>query len=413
MRTIAQIVDDVMIQARDYGSEQGTMNLMYYSILKPIINRHERESLSEYTPSIVEDFRAEYEDRLSKHGISRKYMATVRRALQFLTSCAETGQVDFSYAKKPLKVIASDCHMNLIDECLKGSSLGEDYRACISTYMRHFFCFVESQYPNTTAITDEMVRAFLLNASARFSKSIGHVMRSVRLLTDFLRSKDLLIGSMDYSVFAPKPPRTIMREFYTEDEVDALLSATGSNPIGKRNKAMILLGYGNGFRASDVVNLTRKDINWKNGEIDIIQCKTGIPLKLTLNATTMNAIADYIINGRPECEYDNVFITATKPYRPLNPNGLSVMMTNLSKIVGVEIIPGRAFHGLRRSYAINLAEADTELSLISQMLGHQTFECDRQYLTFNRKQTAFCAMDFSMVPITAGVYFEATQGGVK
>ena len=84
MRPITQIVEDVMAQAKDYGSEQSTVNMMYYGIFKPIINRHDKEGVSEYTPSIVEDFRAEYEDRLSKHDVSQSHMATVRRALQDL-----------------------------------------------------------------------------------------------------------------------------------------------------------------------------------------------------------------------------------------------------------------------------------------------------------------------------------------
>lgn len=413
MRSITQIVEDVMAQAKDYGSEQSTVNMMYYGIFKPIINRHDKEGLSEYTPSIVEDFRAEYEDRLSKHDVSQSHMATVRRALQYLTSCADSGRVDFSRAKKPLKIIASDYHMSLVDECMGSVCSGDGHSDSINIFMRHFFCFIESMCPDCDIITDEMIRAFILDASVKYPKSIGYVMQSVRILTDYLRSKNLLTGSMDFSVFSPKAPPTIMQEFYTEDEVDALLSATGDDPIGKRNKAMILLGYGNGFRAGDVVNLTRKDIDWKSGEIHIVQGKTAIPLKLTLNSTTMNAIADYILNGRPECEYDNVFLTVARPHRPLVASGLSTMMTTLSKKAGVAIIPGRSFHGLRRSYAINLAEAGTELDLISQMLGHQTFECDRQYLTFNREQTFFCAMDFSMVPITAGAYYIATQGGEK
>ena len=413
MKPVTQIVDDVVGQMKDYGSEQSTINMMYYGIFKPIINRHEKEGLSEYTPSIVEGFLAEYEERINKKGISQSFFALIRRAVQYLTSCAEYGLVDFSRAKAPLKVVASDYHMKLVDECMEDVPSGEGHRSSISVFMRHFFCFVESQYTDRAVITDEMFRAFILDASIRFPKSIGYVMQSVRILMDFLRSKGLLEGSMDFSVFSPKAPPTIMHEFYTEDEVDALLSATGDDPIGKRNKAMILLGYGNGFRAGDVVNLTRKDIAWKSGEIHIVQGKNDIPLKLTLNTTTMNAIADYILNGRPECEYDNVFLTVARPYRPLVASGLSTMMTTLSKKAGITIIPGRSFHGLRRSYAINLAEAGTELDLISQMLGHQTFECDRQYLTFNREQTLFCAMDFSMVPITAGAYYVATQGGEK
>lgn len=413
MRAVTQIVDDVISQIKDYGSEQSTINMMYYAIFKPIINLHDKEGVSEYTPAIVEGFRNEYESRLSKKEITQSFFASIRRALQYLTSCAESGIVDFSRAKKPLKIVPSDYHMTLVNECMEQVNSGEGHRAAISLFLRHFFCFIESQYPDNCVISDEMIRAFILDASVRFPKSIGYVMQSVRILMDFLRSKNLIEGSMDFSVFNPKASRTIMQAFYTEDEVDALLSAAGDDPIGKRNKAMILLGYGNGFRAGDVASLTRKDIDWKTGEIHIAQCKTGIPLKLTLSATTMNVIADYILNSRPDCEYDNVFLTVAKPYRPLAANGLSVMMTTLSKKAGVAIIPGRAFHGLRRSYAINLAEAGTELDLISQMLGHQTFECDRQYLTFNREQTVFCAMGFSMVPITAGVYFDATQGGVK
>lgn len=413
MRPIIQIVDDVMAQAKDHGSAQSTINMMYNGIFKPIINRHLKEGSSEYTPSIIRDFLAEYEDRFSKHDISQSHMATVKRALRYLNSCAESGQVDFSRAIIPLKVIPSDFHMNLIDECMKCVSGGDGHRSSISLFMRHFFCFVESRYPDSNLITDEMFRAFIIDASERFPKCIGHFMQSVRILVDFLRNKNLLVGGTDYSVFSPKAPRTIMQAFYTEDEVDALLSTIGDDPIGKRNRAMILLGYGNGFRSIDVVKLTRNDIDWKKGEIHISQSKTSIPLKLTLNATTMNAIADYILNGRPECEYNNVFITDTKPYRPLSSTRLSVMMTELSHKAGVAIIPGRAFHGLRRSYAINLAEAGTELNLISQMLGHQSFACDRQYLTFNREQTLFCAMDFSMVPITAGVYNFAKQGGEK
>ena len=413
MKTATSIVDDVMAQIKDYGSEQSTINMMYYGIFKPIINRHDKEGLSEYAPCVIEDFRTEYEERLRKKEVSQSHMATVRRALQYLTSCAESGKVDFSRAKKPLKIVPSDYHMNLVDECMQGVSSGEGHRASLSVFMRHFFCFIESQYPDSNFITDEMFRAFILDASIRFPKSIGYVMQSVRILMGFLRRKNLLVGNMDFSVFSPKAPRTIMQESYTEDEVYALLSVTGDDPIGKRNKAMILLGYGNGFRAGDVVNLTRKDIDWNTGEIHITQSKTGIPLKLTLNATTMNAIADYILDGRPDCEYDNIFLTVAKPYRPLSASRLSVMMTDLSKKAGVSIIPGRAFHGLRRSYAVNLAEVGTELDLISQMLGHQKFGCDRQYLTFNREQTVFCAMGFAMVPITAGVYYVAAQGGEK
>ena len=35
MKPVIQIVDDVMAQIKDYGSEQSTINMMYYGIFKP------------------------------------------------------------------------------------------------------------------------------------------------------------------------------------------------------------------------------------------------------------------------------------------------------------------------------------------------------------------------------------------
>lgn len=411
MKPIIQIVDDVMAQALEIGMGQSRVSSMYYGIFKPIINLHEKEGIVDYTPSIVENFRLKYERRMANKTISKSHMATVRRALQFLTSCADTGIVDFSYAKRSLKIIPSDRHMKLVNECMAGVTSGKGHRGGLSPFIRRFFCFIEATNPNYNTITDDMLHAFMLDISSKFPRSIGYIMQAVRILRKFLSEKNLFEGNTDFSVFTPKAPRKIMRAFYTEDEVAALLSATGDSSLGKRDKAMILLGYGNGLRAGDVVNLSKDNINWKSGELSLVQKKTSDSLRLTLNATTMNALADYILNGRPECNCDKIFVTSVKPHKPISSNRLSVMMTDLSRKAGVEIIPGRAFHGLRRSYAINLSATGSELSLVSQMLGHRSFNSDRQYLTFNREQTLFCALDFSMVPLTSDIYNVFTTGG--
>ena len=40
----------------------------------------------------------------------------------------------------------------------------------------------------------------------------------------------------------------------------------------------------------------------------------------------------------------------------------------------------------------------------SQMMGHKTITEDKPYITYNRNQSAFVAMDFTDVPITRGIY---------
>jgi len=226
-----------------------------------------------------------------------------------------------------------------------------------------------------------------------------------------------MTGTADYTAFTPKAPRTKMQVPYSPEEVEAMLDALGTTAIDVRNKAMLLLGYDSGLRAGDIIKLTLDDIDWSKGEVAIVQGKTAEPLWLPIHPTTMNAVADYILKARPMSEYRTVFLTVARPYRPLaSGSSLSVMMAELSKKVGIELVPGRAFHGVRRSFAINLAEADVPLETISQMLGHKDFSTDRQYLTFNRTQTSMCAMGFELVPLASEYYLSdvsQTGGGQK
>ena len=73
----------------------------------------------------------------------------------------------------------------------------------------------------------------------------------------------------------------------------------GIQPIGKRDYAMMVLAAQSGLRACDVVRLELGSINWRTREICLTQHKTGEPLSLPLEPESGNAIADYILNGRP------------------------------------------------------------------------------------------------------------------
>ena len=407
MNNIDNIVEEVIKQMTDYGLSTATINMQYYGILKPILNLHHKHGLSAYSAKLVSDFLENYERRLETNAVTYSHLTTVRRTIQFLSSCANTGIVDFSYRKKSIKIAPSDYYLQLVDECLQGINAGnKGHKQNIGIYMKHFFCFMERNVPQDASITDEIVRKFIIEACSKYEGSIGYIMRAVRELVAFLRTKGLMEGNVDYRAFTPKAPRTKMLMPYSAQEIEALLSVTDSTQIGMRNKAMLLLGYGDGLRAIDIIRLTLDDIDWRKGELRIVQSKTAKPVQLTMNPTTMNAVADYILKARPKSSLKTVFLTVSPPYRPLaSSSRLSVMMKELSEKSGVAIIPKRAFHGLRRSFAINLAEADVPLTTISQMLGHTDFSSDRQYLTFNKEQTNFCAMDFRLVPITAGIYF--------
>ena len=92
-----------------------------------------------------------------------------------------------------------------------------------------------------------------------------------------------------------------------DEELYALLNQIDtSSPIGKRDMAIFQLIITTGMRSTDVVNMKLTDIDWSRGEIHIIQKKTGNPLTLPLLQEAGSAIQDYILNGRPDSDAEEI-----------------------------------------------------------------------------------------------------------
>ncbi len=70
-----------------------------------------------------------------------------------------------------------------------------------------------------------------------------------------------------------------------------------SEPLGKRDQAMLLLALRLGIRRSDIVNLKFSNINWQNDTITFIQQKTKVPVTLPLLTDVGNAIMAYILDS--------------------------------------------------------------------------------------------------------------------
>ena len=117
----------------------------------------------------------------------------------------------------------------------------------------------------------------------------------------------------------------------------------------------------------------------------------------------MNALADYILDWRPKCDVSEVFVTVKAPYRSLS-KGFGSMIDKYCEKAGVQKIALRGFHSIRRSFETVMVSRGVPIWTASQMMGHKTITEDKPYITHNKSQAAFVAMDFSDVPITTGFY---------
>ena len=110
-------------------------------------------------------------------------------------------------------------------------------------------------------------------------------------------------------------------------KVDDVVSLLGciprDSPSGKRDFAAMSLAAVSGLRAGDIAALELGDVDWRRYEIRIVQGKTSEPLCLPVSKSMLDALADYILNGRPETADRHIFVRHCAPYQGYH-DGVSV-----------------------------------------------------------------------------------------
>lgn len=183
------------------------------------------------------------------------------------------------------------------------------------------------------------------------------------------------------------------------DDVKRMVASPDPNtPVGRRNRAMLLLAARTGLRPGDIAGLRLPDIDWRQGLITVTQRKTATVLTLPLLADVGAAIAEYLLHGRPiGADDDHVFLRSQAPYVALASTDLyhvaagAFARTETASQGGT----GRGMRVLRASLATRMLENDTPLPVIAEALGHRGIGTATHYLAGDETRMRACCLDFA------------------
>jgi len=161
---------------------------------------------------------------------------------------------------------------------------------------------------------------------------------------------------------------------------------------------MFMLGVVTGLRAIDIFRLKLTDIDWRKGEINLQQSKTGQNLQLPLTADIGEALQDYILNARQKVNEPHVFLRIHPPYKAFT-DAVSIgdIYDEYRIAAGFErkAFDGKGFHSLRRTVGTNLVTADIAVTDAAQLLGKMTPRSMDKYIALDIAHLKECALDFS------------------
>jgi site-specific recombinase XerD len=212
---------------------------------------------------------------------------------------------------------------------------------------------------------------------------------------------DFSILDKDLSPYVLKEPNRSKRleipTTYTTEEIKSLLGAIDrSTPKGKRDYLVVLLAAEYGMRASDIVRLSLKHIDWERNTVSFSQYKTDVPVQYPLLSSVGNAVIDYLRHGRPT-EVDDVIIVShdhvTRGKLLSTPTIHSIVTAAFrrSQIQGWQK-KKHGPHSLRFSLASNMLKQGIGFQVISAALGHSSAESTKTYVKIDIDRLRACSL---------------------
>jgi integrase/recombinase XerD len=157
-------------------------------------------------------------------------------------------------------------------------------------------------------------------------------------------------------------------DYLEKEQVDEILQAAETS--SKRDYLLLRFMWRTGVRVSEVINVTPRDIEFKNVVVNIRKAKGGRQRRVPLDEETLKMVSDYVLAQN---------IPEDRPIFPIQRNRVFNIVKKYGNMTGIRIHP----HTLRHSFAIHLVRSGTDLRRVQLMLGHTSLSITQIYLQFN------------------------------
>lgn len=228
----------------------------------------------------------------------------------------------------------------------------------------------------------QSLRQFLLDKSQQSGwATVKNCTTALRMFLRFLIAEGKCPPGLDAAipVLAHWRLSSLPRHIQPEEVERIIACCNLKSPVGRRNRAIIILLARLGLRAGDIVNLSLGDIDWEGAWV-YVSGKGRRQTRLPLTQEVGDAIIDYIQYGRPQTETDVLFIRSRAPFFAFSsPVAVSNIVARAMRRAGVTCRVRGAAHVLRHSVATSMLRQGASLQDIASILRHRSIETTEIY----------------------------------
>ena len=242
----------------------------------------------------------------------------------------------------------------------------------------------------------DLIRAFMgeLHRKGQSRASASRKLSALRTFMKYLKREGWI--ETDPSALAVSPRREQkVPSYLSVDEMSRLLDMPDtSEPLGRRDRAILELFYASGLRLSELVGLDLEDMNLTARMVRVMG-KGSKERLVPFNETTRKTIRAWLDDRaslrsapakasgpRARASAEPLFVNS----RGGRLTGRSVQRLVARYVAGCSTRFGISPHALRHSFATHLLERGADLRAIQELLGHVQLSTTQRYTHVNAAQ---------------------------
>jgi len=400
-QNICELAEKTRAAMEQMGLSPYTAWHEYGHVYLSIVRLHTANEKENFDRELVTNQVCVLEERFERGELSLGHYQTMLRGIRRITEMHDTGRIEWSAPNRSSRFVLNEYYENI----LSGAILAEAISVKAKNDMlwvgrKYFFWLIQEGHCNLKRVGAEEIQKFMIYCSKHMViGGVRNVQIYMRKLYGFLKangySEESYIDLLSFKITRESKVFPAI----PKDEIEKILDIIDRRTQqGKRDYAIVLLGVATGLRACDIMRLRLSDIDWRRGEIKLVQIKTGKSLALPLTKDVGEAIRDYILHGRAESESDALFLRVRPPFTGFaNAVTIGDMYDIYRKKAGLprDAHDGKGFHGLRRSLGKNMVTSGVPVTTVAQVLGHESIDSTKKYISLDSEHLKECALDFT------------------
>ena len=241
--------------------------------------------------------------------------------------------------------------------------------------------YLDSEGIDELELDSTAARRFIssLTASGLSKSSVNRVMSAMKGYYSFLVKQGAVEANPFENLKSFRKNRDLP-DYLFENEMDSILSQTGGDFFGIRDRAILELLYSTGCRVSEACSISLSDIDFKEKSIRVMG-KGGKERIVFLGKFAYSALGEYLPLRRIRADREDadslnaLFINHRG--RRISSRGIAMIV---EKYVGKSgISKNISPHSFRHSFATHLIDNGADIRIVQEMLGHESLSTTQIY----------------------------------